>query len=77
MSYVIKNINIISMNNNEILYNHDIKISDDRIIAISKSINSDHTIDGTGKYLIPGLVDMHYHTDGNNENEMKLLIAHL
>ena len=37
------------------------------------------TIDGTGKYLIPGLVDLHVHLASNPENEqhdiLKLFVA--
>jgi hypothetical protein len=45
-------------------------ISDDRIADIVPSKHSEplsgaHVVDGTGKYLIPGLWDMHVH--GNNQ----------
>ena len=32
------------------------------------------TIDGTGKYLMPGLVDVHVHFHGNPPNEQQLLL---
>ena len=32
------------------------------------------TIDGTGKYLMPGLVDVHVHLASNPENELRALL---
>ncbi len=43
---------------------HNVLITGDRIIAItpaSTAANASQTIDGTGKFLIPGLWDMHVH----------------
>ena len=66
--YVIKNVNIISMNlSNLVLKNASLVIINDRIASINGPIpNEAKIIDGTGKWLMPGLIDMHVHvpTDG-------------
>ena len=62
---LIKNITIIPMDEERILSNYDIYLSNGMISKIGKNIaiNSESvlTIDGSGKYLIPGLSDMHLH----------------
>jgi imidazolonepropionase-like amidohydrolase len=61
--YVIKNVNIIPMTiHNEVIENATVVIRDNKIISINDSIPTDaKTIDGTDKWLIPGLIDMHVH----------------
>lgn len=64
---VFKNINIITMTDENILENRSVYISDGIIqyigeyddIVISENIQ---IIDGSGKYLLPGFSDMHVHT---------------
>lgn len=63
-AYVIKNVNIIPMTiDNKIIENATVVIEDKKI----SSINSDSIptnvkiIEGTDKWLIPGLIDMHVH----------------
>ncbi len=65
-SLLIKNVNIIPMTHKTVLYNLDILIEEDRIVSISRSgdasvSNKVKSIDGTGKYLLPGLIEMHVH----------------
>jgi imidazolonepropionase-like amidohydrolase len=66
--FVIKNVNIITMDSsNTIINNATIVIVGNRIDAINGSIpQKAKVIDGKGKWLIPGLIDMHVHipTDG-------------
>ncbi|GAB0157330.1 amidohydrolase family protein [Chryseobacterium sp. Alg-005] len=59
----IKNVNIITMTSeNKIIENADILIKGKKIVAINGGIpSSAKTIDGKGKWLIPGLIDMHIH----------------
>jgi hypothetical protein len=63
---VIRNVNVISMKNSQVLKNRDVFIIGERIAKIEKH-NSEKTspeaeyIDGRGKFLIPGLWDMHVH----------------
>lgn len=59
----IKNVNIIPMTSeNIILENATIIIEDKRIAYINRPIPDEaEVIDGRGKWLIPGLIDMHVH----------------
>jgi len=59
----IRNVNVIQMTSpNKVLYNVTVIIKDLRIEAINGSILNDaEIIDGKGKWLIPGLIDMHVH----------------
>lgn len=66
--YIIKNVNIIPMTtDNEIIGNATIVIENQKILSInSDSIPTNgKIIDGTRKWLIPGLVDMHVHTNSD------------
>ena len=68
---VIKNINIIPITKDTILLNKSVAISNGKITAITDfkkiKINSSTTIiDGTGKYLLPGLTEMHIHLPNPN-----------
>lgn len=62
-AYAIKNVNIISMTStNEVINNATIVIDSQKIISINQSIPGNvQIIDGHGKWLIPGLIDMHVH----------------
>jgi len=68
-SYVIKDVNVIPMTlDNKIIENATLVIQNNIIQSINESIpNNAHTIDGKGKWLIPGLIDMHVHnlSDGS------------
>ncbi len=73
--YLIKNVNIIPISSEKILGSYDVLIADDRIARIAENINDGEAtiIDATGKYLLPGLTDMHVHIE--DENALKLLVA--
>ncbi len=62
-TFIIKNVNIIPMTeNNKVIENATVVIQNKIIQSINDSIPKDaKTIDGTGKWLIPGLIDMHVH----------------
>lgn len=48
----------------------NVAISGDKIVEISKTkLIGKHTIDGTGKVLTPGFIDLHAHGQTNIENE--------
>lgn len=75
-----ENVNVIPMNTETILLNHRVIISNGKILKIEpasqKTTNKiDIKIEASDKYLIPGLVETHYHLQNNIENEFKLLIA--
>ncbi|MEM8928455.1 MAG: amidohydrolase family protein, partial [Bacteroidota bacterium] len=76
---VISNTNIIDVKTGEILTNQTIAIDGDSIAIIyqEETAFSDSTevIDGTGKYIIPGLWDMHVHHNWNYKDTNPLLIA--
>ncbi|KAB3534384.1 amidohydrolase family protein [Alkaliphilus pronyensis] len=63
---VFQNVNIITMTDDKVLENYSVVIKDDLIAEIGKfetvTIPEDaKIIEGEGKYLMPGLVDMHVH----------------
>lgn len=61
--FVINNVNIIPMTaNNKIIENATIVIVNKKIASINKPVPEEaQIIDGRGKWLIPGLIDMHVH----------------
>ncbi len=61
--FVIKNVNVIPMTlGDEIIVDANVLITNERITSINGSIPPGATIiDGKGKWLIPGLIDMHVH----------------
>lgn len=77
---VFKNVNIIPMNSEEILKGYDVVINKKTIADFGKTGEvkvpegkSAFTIDCTGKYLMPGLADMHTHMF--NKDDLLLFIA--
>lgn len=78
-SCLITNVNVIDVKTGEILKNKTVAIDSNRITAIydKEILGSDSTIviDGKGKYLIPGLWDMHAHYKWSHVDLDPLLIA--
>lgn len=76
---LITNVNIVNVKTGKILKNKSIAIDNNRITAIydKEIISSDSTIviNGSGKYLIPGLWDMHAHYKWSHVDMDPLLIA--
>lgn len=80
---VIKNVNVIPMTENGVLEHKNVLVSNGKILKITDSISSygvkpDLIIDGSGKYLIPGLSEMHYHwrnEEGGIIRDFNLLLA--
>ncbi|NAS29892.1 amidohydrolase family protein [Flavobacteriaceae bacterium R38] len=76
---IIKNVNIVNVETGNIDPNMDIVIVDDRIKSIIK--HSDNTVyiseniyEGSGKYLIPGLWDMHVHLSMIGKESLPLFV---
>ena len=80
------NVNVIPMDKERVLENQTVLVRDGIIVEIGRSVKipKDATrVDGSGKYLIPGLVDMHTHllSDGDDypdsiaEDELKVMVA--
>ncbi|MGG6230322.1 amidohydrolase family protein [Tenacibaculum sp. SDUM215027] len=68
------------MNTDTILRNQRVLITNNRILKIESAskksnISRDVIIPASGKYLMPGLVETHFHQQNNIKNEFKLLIA--
>lgn len=64
MIILIKNAEIVTMNNRYDIFYGDILIKNDRIVEISARIEEvipDKVIDATGKTIIPGLIQTHIH----------------
>ena len=64
---LLKSINIINVNNGNVLYGREVFIRGNRIAEIGDTVNysgadSVLIIDGGGKYLLPGLWNMHSHS---------------
>src|SRR5688500_9981288 len=82
------NVNVIPMDRERVLKNHTVMVKDGKIIAIIDSKQTKvpagaQIVDGTGKFLIPGLMDMHVHLfsddefpDALAEDEFKVMIAY-
>ena len=73
-----RNVNIIPMNKEVVLKNRTVLVSGEKIISIGKSSKikipeNAKIIEGKGKYLMPGLGDMHVHIW--HENDLMLYLA--
>ena len=71
--FAFTNVNVLTMENEQVLTNKTVFINDGRILKIGDTdeVNTSATkevIDGEGKYLIPGLAEMHAHIPGNQNN---------
>ena len=60
---VFRQVNVITMTDDKILRNTDVVVRGNEIVSVGKTgrISADIVIDGRGKYLIPGLSEMHAH----------------
>lgn len=72
--YAFINVNVIPMDEERILQNYTVITDEDRIVEMGPAdeieIPSDaHIIDGKGKYLIPGLAEMHGHVPPTHPNQ--------
>ncbi|WP_298337022.1 amidohydrolase family protein [uncultured Erythrobacter sp.] len=79
---VIENVTVIDPEQRSVSANRNVTINAGRIVAIegdsrANALEPKHVVDGSGKFLIPGLMDMHVHTAVRpvTEDTFKLLIA--
>lgn len=73
---VFSNVNVVTMESEEILENRNVVVADDIILSIGQDSHfpsGASVIDGRGKFLMPGLVDMHVHL--NSPHDLTLYIA--
>jgi imidazolonepropionase-like amidohydrolase len=81
---MIENVSVIPMDEEIALNNQNVVIAGDKIISIGlykpeMNHTSHQIIDGTGKYVMPGFSEMHYHwrnKQGGIDRDFKLLVAH-
>ncbi|MBO3700723.1 amidohydrolase family protein [Roseivirga sp. E12] len=73
--FAFTHVNLITMESETVLPNQTVLIKEGKIITIGSSddISTDQTdtvVDGTGKYLMPGLAEMHAHIPGNRDMDL-------
>jgi hypothetical protein len=77
--YYIHNVNVITAEKSTPLQrNQDVFIRGDQVVQVLDAASVDpknyrHSIDGTGKYLMPGLTDMHVHLPSEHIEKFLLL----
>ncbi len=75
----IENVNLIPMDRERIVHGQTVVVRDGRIAAIGPAGSVDtegaRRVDGNGRYLIPGLADMHVHFMGGNQAINQDLLA--
>lgn len=66
-SILFKNANLIDVKHREILQHTDVLVSDGIISDIGSglSANADETVDASGQFMTPGVIDMHVHSTWN------------
>ncbi|HEY0739817.1 MAG TPA: amidohydrolase family protein [Chryseosolibacter sp.] len=86
-TFAIQNVSVITMANETVLNNHTVIVEDGVIVKVAptskaKLPKKTKVIDGSGKFLIPGLFDMHAHFFmeqgehiNTNKAELKLMLA--
>ena len=77
-SFALLHVNVVDVNTGKIAENMNVKISGNKIVAVStsaKDLKNCKLVDVKGKYIIPGLWDMHVHIRGMENMFFPLLIA--
>jgi hypothetical protein len=78
------NVAVVDVEGGRVLPEHTVAIKGDRIVAVAPTsrtqvVSTARVIDGTGRYVIPGLWDMHAHLGGSGNPlmlELPLVTAH-
>ena len=78
---VFRNVNVVPMDREVVLKNMTVVVRGDKIAVIGKTEDvavphGANMIDGQGKYLLPGLMDMHVHLDLDSDRRLGLYLAH-
>ena len=70
--YILRHANLITMEDDKVLYDMDMFVANGKIYKIAKHIDvSDiREKDMTGKFIMPGLFDCHIHMDADDITEM-------
>lgn len=77
---VIVNVNVLPLDRNRVLAGRTVVVEGGIITRIGPARSTpipagSATIDGTGKYLMPGLVDLHVHLASNPEDEQRAILS--
>jgi imidazolonepropionase-like amidohydrolase len=76
-TWQLNDVNIIDVTNGEVAERRDVRIEDDRIVAIGPTGTledpPENQVDGGGGYLIPGLTEMHAHVPSASQGEQRIL----
>ena len=85
-AYVFKNVNVLTMLDDQVLINQDVIIDEGIIQAVNPTGQIDlpdyEVIDGSGRFLMPGLSEMHAHIPVSDDDDkrvdevMMLYLAH-
>ncbi|MGE0554567.1 MAG: amidohydrolase family protein [Gemmatimonadales bacterium] len=78
---VFRDVTVIPMSGPDTLPRQTVVVSDGRIAAIGPTASvavppGARVVDGSGRYLMPGLVDMHVHTSKTRASALGLYVAH-
>jgi imidazolonepropionase-like amidohydrolase len=78
---VLRNVTVISMTGDAVMAAQTVVVRDGRIAAIGPAAEVRRpegatVVDGTGKYLIPGLFEMHAHTSKTRGSALGLYVVH-
>ena len=75
---VLEHVSVVPMDRERILHDQTVVLQQNRIVSIEPSgeepVSAAVRIDGSGKFLIPGLHDLHLHIEGTAE--LTLCVAH-
>jgi adenine deaminase len=80
VDYVFENVNVVPLSVEVVLANKAVAVRNGEIVAIvdqslADNIEASTRIDAAGKYLMPGLADMHVHIRMNPKAAFNLFLA--
>jgi len=79
--YLFENVHVIPMHEERVIENQAVAVRDGAIVAIidagnAEQIDASTRIDGEGRFLMPGLADMHVHVRWDPQTMFNLFVAH-
>lgn len=79
--YIIENVNVIAMEKPVAMNHMAVAIKKNKIVAVidqskAHTIKASNRIDGEGRYIMPGLADMHVHVRWDPQVMFNLFLAH-
>jgi imidazolonepropionase-like amidohydrolase len=80
MDYIFENVNVIPMNKPDVMENMAVVLNKGKIVKVIKqenayTINTKQRINGEGRYLMPGLADMHVHVRWDPQKMFNLFVS--